>query len=83
VADQTTNSDRSQDRNGNDDKNRGDRDPTTKPTQEVIKLIADGAVPFPAAEVQSLDDPLVKAVRQLRRRRLIQFIAAAIANDDP
>jgi hypothetical protein len=49
---------------------------------EVAELIATGAIPFPVADVQSLDHPLVREVRRQRRKRLIRFLASILASDD-
>ncbi|MFL5330264.1 MAG: hypothetical protein ACJ8C4_15290 [Gemmataceae bacterium] len=44
-------------------------------------LIADGVSLLPTERTSSFSDPLVQRVRELRRRRLLRFLADVIARD--
>lgn len=47
----------------------------------IARLVADGELPLPQDLATEDFDWLVKKVRKLRRRRLVRFIARAIAFD--
>ncbi len=64
--------------NADDNRNRNAR-PFAPPAMAI--LTASGSVALPIDRINGPTDPFVDSVRELRRRRLVQFLAETIARD--